>query len=531
LQEWKEYYSNLLKETRDKYEPEAREILVADNENEMHITLAEIKSTLRKMKNKKAAGPGNIPIELVKYAPDILLERLVFLYNKCLLQGENVPKEWNLAYISSIYKKGDKKQCKNYRGISVTSTLGRLYGKILKERIENELTEIEEQSGFRAGRSCTDNVFTLSQITERRTARNLNTHLIFVDLEKAYDTVPLNKLFEVLDESDLSRVYVRAIYNIYKDAKAVIKIGKNISEPFEITKGLKQGCCLSPTLFKIYIQKALYNWMRKCKNMGIEIGNDCLYTLIFADDQVIIATDEDDVQYMYRKLEEELIKWGLKINIDKTEYLNVGGEKRDLPVTQGTIKGCYKYKYLGNIISEKGNTDKDIQNRLTQGRRSIQMLNPLLWSPKITLKTKTRIYQTIVEPIMTYGSECWQMNNKDRTKLQAVEMDYLRRSCRISRMEHIRNDTIRQKIGMKDTVIERIETRQLVWYGHVMRMGEQRWPKKALEYVPRNRRKKGRPRTTWKQNVEKAMSSRDLEENECWDRKMWRVKCGKRPRL
>ena len=166
---------------------------------------------MEKSKTGKSAGPGNIPIELIKYGPDILLEIVANIFNKCLLHGDDIPEDWNIAYISSIYKKGDKKACQNYRGISVTSAMGRLYGRILKHRIETNIEDIEEQSGFRAGRSCIDNIFVLQQILEKRKSHNLSTHIIFVDLEKAYDTVPLKRLFETLTKFGLSNSYVRAV--------------------------------------------------------------------------------------------------------------------------------------------------------------------------------------------------------------------------------------------------------------------------------------------------------------------------------
>lgn len=92
----------------------------------------------------------------------------------------------------------------------MTSAMGRLYGRILKQRIEMDIKDMEEQSGFRAGRSCTDNVFVLQQILEKRISRNLSTHLVFIDLEKAYDTVPLTKLFEILTKFGLSKTYVQS---------------------------------------------------------------------------------------------------------------------------------------------------------------------------------------------------------------------------------------------------------------------------------------------------------------------------------
>lgn len=530
MEQWKEHYTNLLVEHRTEFEIKTRHIQV-EEESISPVDLTELKSALKIMKNNKSPGPGDIPIELLKQAPDVLLEIVVTLINKCLIEGNNIPEEWNLSYISSIYKKGNKKLCGNYRGLSVTSSMERLYGRVLKNRIEGHIKDFEEQSGFRAGRSCIDNTFVLNQLIEKRKARNLNTYLVFVDLEKAYDNVPLNKLFDVLEASELNKAYTKAIYNIYKNSKASIKVGNNYSEPFQTTKGLKQGCCLSPTLFKIYAQQALNNWTRKCSKMGVEIGEYCLYTLLFADDQVVIASDQEDVEYMTRKLTEEYSKWGLNMNLGKTEFLEVGGNlTTDLQLGSGKVRGVKEYKYLGSVISQEGNTKKDIQNRIVQGRKAIQLLNSLLWSTRIKMKTKIMLYYAIVEPILSYGSECWQLTSQEKNKILTVEMDFLRRSCRISRSDHIRNDEIRQRTKVTETVIDRIEYKQLMWYGHVKRMENERWPRRIMEYIPSNRRRRGRPAASWENNMEIAMRNRDIEKNEWMDRKRWRIKCGMRPR-
>ena len=91
-----------------------------------------------------------------------------------------------------------------------------------------------------------------------------------------------------------------------------------ISRGFKVTKGLKQGCCVSPTLFKIYLEQALKNWKKKCGGMGIPLNDGTtLYTLCFADDQVVLAQDREDLEYMARNLIEEYSKWGLEVNIKK----------------------------------------------------------------------------------------------------------------------------------------------------------------------------------------------------------------------
>jgi len=152
------------------------------------------------MKNGRAAGPGDIPIESIKSGGQKLLEMVTILLIK-IINGEKVPEEWKVAIITSIHKKGDKRKCENYREISVTSIFSRIYGRILAKlvELEHKNMEMEEQAGFRAGRSCIDNIFCVTQMIEKKKATNRELHLLFIDLTKAYDSIPLNKLWEILD--------------------------------------------------------------------------------------------------------------------------------------------------------------------------------------------------------------------------------------------------------------------------------------------------------------------------------------------
>ena len=119
-----------------------------------------------------------------------------------------------------------------------------------------------------------------------------------------------------------------------------------------MSKGLRQGCGLSPTLFKIFLDRVLVRWTRKCRNMGIRVGDSIIHTLFFADDQILLAEDRDDLSYMARKLEETFEKSGLKINMKKSEYLAAGVEEvSDLPLENGKIIcGVQECKYLGGDI-------------------------------------------------------------------------------------------------------------------------------------------------------------------------------------
>jgi len=122
-----------------------------------------------------------------------------------------------------------------------------------------------------------------------------------VDLTKPYDGVPISIFWEVLGESNINNTLIEALQNLYGNT-AQVKIGNMLSHPFNITKGLRQGSCISPTLFKIYIRKALEEWKLKFSGMGIPLENTILYTLQFADDQVALMGDKEDLEYMTHKL-------------------------------------------------------------------------------------------------------------------------------------------------------------------------------------------------------------------------------------
>ncbi|CAG9839552.1 unnamed protein product, partial [Diabrotica balteata] len=104
-----------------------------------------------------------------------------------------------------------------------------------------------------------------------------------------------------------------------------------------------------------------------------------------------------------------------------------------------------------------------------------------------------------------------------------TEMDYLRRSCGRSKLERVRSDQIRDEMKMERNINDDIERKQLIWFGHVKRMPEYKWPRRVLEWIPPERRKRGRPRISCRNDIDEAMAARDLEEANAYDRKRWKL--------
>jgi len=129
-------------------------------------------------------------------------------------------------------------------------------------------------------------------------------------------SVPLENLWKALEHYNIRNSIIKAIKRLYENSFSKIKIGKQLSSGFYITKGLRQGYSLSPILFKIYIQNALEKWQKKCAKMGLEIQGT-IYSVLFADGQLLNAQDYEDLEYMTRKLIDEYELWGLKLNVKK----------------------------------------------------------------------------------------------------------------------------------------------------------------------------------------------------------------------
>jgi len=128
-----------------------------------------------------------------------------------------------------------------------------------------------------------------------------------------------------------------------------------------------------------------------------------------------------------------------------------------------------------------------------------------------------------------YGAEVWQIPTREINKILSTEMDVLTRSARKSRMERMKNEHIKEIMGVegKTDIIDIIEQKRLQWYGHIERMPEERIPKLIMDWIPWDRRNRRRPRKTWMEGVQAAMTTRNLEPDQWRNREEWRLVSGR----
>ena len=181
--------------------------------------------------------------------------------------------------------------------------------------------------------------------------------MCFIDFEKAYDNINRNKLFSALEEYNLPKKLIRVIESLYEDTMIKVKIGEEVSECEKINKGVRQGCPLSCTLFNIYMDKITRQW-KATEPKGVKITNtEQIETLLFADDQVIVAENEDELQRSVFKLEKIAKEYGMKISTAKIKVIAFRGKEQKrskIVVNEKIIEQVRKFKYLGVDISSEG---------------------------------------------------------------------------------------------------------------------------------------------------------------------------------
>ena len=206
---------------------------------------------LRNMKNGKAIGPENLPVEVWKSLARTGLNFLKEALNN-ITDEEKIPDIRRRRILIPIFKnKGDIMNCGNYRGIKLLCHSMKLYERVHENRLRNIVSMSEEQFGFVKGKSTTDAIFALRQLQERYREGQQDLHCVFIDLEKAYDRVPREELYWCKRDKGVPEKYIRRAKGMYHQCETVVRCAAGTNEPFAVEVGLRQGSAFSPFLFAI----------------------------------------------------------------------------------------------------------------------------------------------------------------------------------------------------------------------------------------------------------------------------------------
>ena len=350
-------------------------------------------------------------------------------YFNLILDSGIIPYDWTVAMIQPIFKnKGSRSDPNNYRGISLLSCVGKLFTSCLNTRLSNYLDHAgslkESQVGFRNGYSTLDHIFVLNSIVDLYLSKKKRVYTAFIDYTKAFDLIDRTSLWRKLLAHNINGKILRVIFNMYANAKSCIRSGHKLSDFFTCKRGVRQGENLSPLLFAIYLNdfedylSERYSGMETLAN---EIRNNInddeiqiyvkLFTLLYADDTVILAESEAELQKALDSLEEYCSLWGLTVNLDKTKIIIFSRGKvrihQKFMFAGNEIEVVDDYVYLGIKFNYNNSFSKAVEKQLVLAKKAMFSLLSKVENLNLPVDIQLGLYDQLVTPVLLYGCEIW----------------------------------------------------------------------------------------------------------------------------
>ena len=337
----------------------------------------------------------------------------------------------------------------------VLSTLGKLFTRILNNRLNARAEQynvyIEAQAGFRKHMSTIDNIFILSGLITHCLNNNETLYCAFVDFSKAFDYVVRDNVWYKLLKIGVRGKMLDIIKSMYSIVKSKIKYKNNVSEAFICNIGVRQGECLSPFLFSMYLND-LEEELSVKGVKGVVIGMFKLFLLLYADDIVIFGETDADLQNALNILEDYRSRWKLTVNTEKTKIMvfRKGGRlSSNLKFTyqDKTIEVINKFSYLGIVFTSGGSSYETQKTLSGQALKAMFTLNKYLYNfTSLNTSHVLELFDKLVTPILNYGSEVWGFYKS--ASIETVHLQFCKKILGVK--QTTQNDFIYGELGRID---------------------------------------------------------------------------------
>ena len=411
--------------------------------------------------------------------PSLFMTTALLNLLNCAWTTGTIGDDWVESIVVSLPKKGDLTDPGNYRGISLMSTCLKIACVILSRRI-NEAAEAARrfspsQAGFRRLEECITHAACLVEAIQRRRLAGLPTFGLFIDLKKAYDMVPHEAVFAKMRRFGIRGRCYDFIVALYKRSTIRVRLGHGsgaaYTEPFDLERGVRQGCPLSCILFNIFINDLFddipYPTVEiprgtRTKPVLPTMG---LAGLLFADDALGLASTREETcmlcDHITRWTETNEMKVGIgKCGIMEWGSDGVGGysDESSLPdpdfdarlvIGGEAVPIVQEYLYLGVTITRTLAVADLLAPRLESGRKTVYSLAPFLRCPVIPLSDRMKVIQGVVLPRLLYGAELYGMCRSLTDAMQRLLNTALRSMLRVGPWRSLSSYALWKEFGMK----------------------------------------------------------------------------------
>jgi hypothetical protein len=236
-----------------------------------------------------------------------------------------------------------------------------LWERIIENHIRGVTNVTENQFGFMSGRSTMEAIFLIWQLMERCMEQKKNLHMIFIDLEKAYDKVPRNVMWRTLQKHKTSSKYITLIKDMYDNVVTNVRTSDRDTNDFPINIGLHQGSALNPYLFALVMDEVIR-----------DIQGGIPWCMLFADDVVLVDESRTGVDQKLKLWRRTLEAKCFRLSRSKMEYIKCDfsattQEEGDVRLDGQVVPKKDTFRYLGSMLQKNGDIDEDISHRIKAG--------------------------------------------------------------------------------------------------------------------------------------------------------------------
>lgn len=392
-------------------------------QEELRISLTKerVLSKLLTLRIDKSPGPDGIHPRVLKELAETLATPLFILFEASIEQGI-VPNQWKMARVTPIYKKGNKSDPVNYRPVSLTSVISKIFERILSEDLTDHLKKnnllCSQQHGFTKGKSTVTNLLEAMDVWTEALSHNLPVDVIFLDYAKAFDKVPHQRLLAQLGTLGIRNNIMSWLRSFLTDRKQQVIVGDKVSEWSDVHSGVPQGTVLGPLLFTMFIA-----------DVPDLLDN---YIAMFADDTKIYQIVEDldsggNLQDDLERLEAWANTMQMIFHPDKCKVMHLGSNNPRQAYTMTTENGAHhtlkvteEEKDLGVIVDHQLRFSKHIQTQVSKANRVLGAIKHTFSA--IDKNAFLCLYKSLVRPHLEYASTVWSpVLKRDKDALEQVQ--------------------------------------------------------------------------------------------------------------
>jgi hypothetical protein len=405
--------------------------LIVVEELDREFTLDELDEALQKISRNKAPGSDGIPNEIWKSLPELNRIQLLSTFNG-LFESNAFPENWAEIVICPLFKKNDPSLPENYRPVSLANTVLKLYTQLLSNRIlgwsaKNSIIS-DYQAAYKWNSGCADHIFVLTAALQYNIHKGKPIHALFVDMSQAFDTINHKRLWYKLSKLGLSTKVLNTLKAIYSLANAKVRTNYDISDSFKIEKGVLQGETVSPILWNMYLED-LIGILDDSDTMPVRIMQRAIHALMYADDIILLAYTEGELQKKIEILRKFLQDNGLRVNLSKTKSMIFSTGKiksrRVLKWQDESIERVSSYVYLGVPFSENLNFRRAKEHFFRKAEIAISDLRGLIYKSRMNnFDSIITLYNSLVRSILMYCAPVWGL--KFRNEFEKMRMKFLK---------------------------------------------------------------------------------------------------------